>query len=340
MLSDLALLAFSLALILLSAEIFTNGVEALGKRLALSQAVVGSIFAAVGTAMPETILPFVAILLYGGDAGVSIGVGEILGAPFMLATLAFFLVGIAVLFGYKRGKRAFEFRVDAAVIKRDLIFFISMYSAAIFMPLIAGGSKVILAVFLVVAYFVYVWLTFKCESRGMIHVEELYIGRLVRFFRRRGRDETPVMLVLIAMQVICSLVIMVGGAHLFVEGLEKLSSSLGISPLLFALLAAPVATELPEKFNSVTWTLKGKDALAAGNITGAMVFQSAFPVSLGLIFTDWTFSGTALLSAVMALAAAIIILADVLIRKRLSPVTMISTGLLYLAYAAVIVLNH
>jgi cation:H+ antiporter len=148
------------------------------------------------------------------------------------------------------------------------------------------------------------------------------------------------MLVLIAMQVICSLAIMVGGAHLFVEGLEKLSSFLGISPLLFALLAAPVATELPEKFNSITWTLKGKDALAAGNITGAMVFQSAFPVSLGLIFTDWTFSGTALLSAVMALASAIIILADVLIRKRLSPVTMISAGLIYLAYAAVVVLNH
>jgi cation:H+ antiporter len=258
----------------------------------------------------------------------------------MLSTLAFFLVGITVLFAYSRGKRAFEFRVDAAVIRRDLTFFIFMYGAAIFIPLIWSGSKFILAGLLVIAYFVYVWLTVTCVSRGMARVEELYFGRLIRFFRRRGKDESPVLIVLIAMQVICSLAIMVGGAHLFVEGLEKLSSSWGISPLLFALLAAPVATELPEKFNSVTWTLKGKDALAAGNITGAMVFQSAFPVSLGLVFTDWTFSGTALLSAVMALAAAIIILAALLIRKRLSPVTMMSTGFIYLTYVVVIILKQ
>ena len=51
----------------------------------------GSILAAIGTAMPETILPFVAILMHGGDVARHIGVGAILGAPFMLATLAFFL---------------------------------------------------------------------------------------------------------------------------------------------------------------------------------------------------------------------------------------------------------
>ena len=112
-----------------------------------------------------------------------------------------------------------------------------------------------------------------------------------------------------------------------------------MNPLLFALLLAPVATELPEKVNSVTWTWKGRDTLALGNITGAMVFQATFPVSVGLLFTDWKLSGMALFSAVIALTSAFIVLVDLIFRKRLSPVTMLFGGALYLIYAIVLVFN-
>jgi cation:H+ antiporter len=44
---------------------------------------------------------------------------------------------------------------------------------------------------------------------------------------------------------------------------------------------------LPEKFNSVMWMRQKKDTLALGNITGAMVFQSTFPVAIGMAFTPW-----------------------------------------------------
>ena len=58
----------------------------------------------------------------------------------------------------------------------------------------------------------------------------------------------------------------------------------GVSELLLALVIAPIATELPEKFNSLIWVRQGKDTLAMGNITGAMVFQSAFPTFVALVF--------------------------------------------------------
>jgi cation:H+ antiporter len=147
----------------------------------------------------------------------------------------------------------------------------------------------------------------------------------------------PAGLPLIIFQVLSALTIMVGGAHIFVGNLEKLSVAWGISPLLFALLIAPVATELPEKFNSVTWTLKGRDTLAIGNITGAMVFQSTFPVSIGLLFTDWNISGFALFSAILALISAVIAIADIQIRGRLSPVTILFGGLFYIVYAVAII---
>ncbi len=80
--------------IVLACVLFTNAIEHLGEKLNLSEGAVGSVLAAVGTALPETILPLVAIVgayVTGSniEAGQEIGIGAILGAPFMLGTLAF-----------------------------------------------------------------------------------------------------------------------------------------------------------------------------------------------------------------------------------------------------------
>src|SRR5947208_12934592 len=97
-------LGVALVVILLSAELFTNGVEWVGEAFGLSEGAVGSVLAAVGTALPETMLPLVAILL-GHGGGEEIGTGAILGAPFMLTTLAMFVVGVSVLLFARGGRR-------------------------------------------------------------------------------------------------------------------------------------------------------------------------------------------------------------------------------------------
>ena len=75
--------------------------------------------------------------------------------------------------------------------------------------------------------------------------------------------------------------------------MEHLSKSVGIPAGLIALVLAPLATELPEKFNSVIWLRDNKDTLAIGNITGAMVFQSTIPVSIGVLFTPGSSTSSA-----------------------------------------------
>src|SRR3712207_2830191 len=97
-------LVLSAAAIVVAAAPFTNAIEILGERLNLGAGAVGSVLAAVGTALPETMIPVVAIvasLFTGASAAGEIGVGAILGAPFLLATLAMFVSGIAVL-SYRR----------------------------------------------------------------------------------------------------------------------------------------------------------------------------------------------------------------------------------------------
>lgn len=354
MVKDVLLLFVSLPVILLSAEIFTNSVESLGRRLSLSQAVVGSILAAIGTALPETILPLVAILMNGGDAAKKIGVGAILGAPFMLSTLAFFFVGVSAVFRSIRRSENLALELEIVSIRRDLLFFIAFYSLAIIVPLFVHRGHAYMAALLPVGYVVYAYRTFKGESAGIMHVGELYVSQLVLFVRRfftgtpsqytssllPDRQKLTASLFLILTQVILALILMIGGAHVFVKGLEEVSRALNMNPLLFALLIAPVATELPEKFNSITWTLKGRDALAMGNITGAMVFQSTFPVAIGLLFTEWNVSGLPLLSAFLALLSAVVLIVVMHFRRRVSPFAVLTCGSFYVLYVVAILLSR
>jgi len=71
-----------LIVILIAAEVFTNALEHLGEKLGISEGVTGSLFAAVGTALPETMVPLLAI--FAGTTSMAtnheIGVGAILGA--------------------------------------------------------------------------------------------------------------------------------------------------------------------------------------------------------------------------------------------------------------------
>ncbi|MBI5075681.1 MAG: sodium:calcium antiporter [Nitrospirae bacterium] len=337
MLISFLFLISGLVLILIAAEFFTNGIEEFGRHFSFSQAVVGSIFAAVGTALPETILPVVAIFMYGGASAKEIGVGAILGAPFMLSTLAFFLVGLTVTISALSKKRTFELKVEAHSIRRDLVFFLVMYASAIVLPIIGGKTLLVPISFALVAgYVFYAYLTFRSESAEMEHSEGMYLWRIIQSLKPLLLRPRPPLFVILV-QIMLALAVMIKGAHTFVQSLEVISVTFGMDPLIFSLLLAPVATELPEKFNSVTWTWKGRDTLALGNISGAMVFQSTFPVSVGLLYTDWNITGMALFSAVLAIISAAAVLGVITVTKRISPFVMLFGGVLYLVYAGVLI---
>src|SRR3954447_26139238 len=123
------LLAFSFAVVLAGALLFTNAVEWIGHRLQLGEGAVGSILAAVGTATPETLIAIVALLSVE-QGSEDVAIGAIVGAPFLLATLAMGLVG---LFAYAyRDRRDQGVRLEAhgPTLERDLIFFLAFFTLA------------------------------------------------------------------------------------------------------------------------------------------------------------------------------------------------------------------
>jgi cation:H+ antiporter len=331
---DVLWLVASFAVILAGALLFTNAVEWAGYRLGLGEGATGSLLAAVGTAMPETLIPIIAVL-EGSEGSSDVALGAIIGAPFLLATIAMALVGIsASLFSSSdRRPQGTRLEADVAVLDRDLVFFLIFFAAAIAFGIgLPLAARLVIAVVFVVAYVVYVRRTL---AHGGAVEEAEAIGPLIMDRSRRGEPAGRT----IVLQMLIGLGAIVGGAHLFVEELIAVAEDVGIEPLVLSLVLAPLATELPEKANSFLWVREGKDSLALGNITGAMVFQSHIPVAFGLAFTDWDLGTSATLSGLLGLAGGVTAYWALRLRDRFEPLAIAIWICLFLAYVAYVVVE-
>ncbi len=320
---DLVLLIASFAVILAGALLFTNAVEWIGYRLQLGEGAVGSLLAAVGTAMPETLIAVVALL--EGSKSEDIAVGAIVGAPFLLATLAMGLVGLsAYLYRHSR-PQGITLEAHVPTLDRDLLFFLVFFALALALGLSAPDwLRVTAGVAFIAAYPGYVWLTLS--QGGVVQAEET----LNPLIMARGDIATGMGVAIL--QFLVGLGAMVGGAHLFVEELLNVAESVGVEAIVLSLILAPLATELPEKVNSFFWVREGKDSLALGNITGAMVFQSMIPVGIGLLFTDWDLSGNAAVSVALGLAGGVIAYWALRLRDRFELPAVLAWIALYVAF--------
>jgi cation:H+ antiporter len=274
-----------LIVILIAAEVFTNALEHLGEKLGISEGVTGSIFAAVGTALPETIVPLLALLAGTTDAHVNeeIGVGAILGAPLMLSTLSISLLAFAVL--KKRGANG-HFHPEKTGLKRDLDFFIVAFgfaTLALFVPHEIKSVRFAMSFAMVMTYFIYIMLTLRA-SKGLVQEGHATEAEGPMFLCKLG---LPNNMAVVSVQLLVGLGLLIAGAKGFIFGIQGVSELLGITPLLLSLLIIPIATELPEKINSILWVRKNKDTLAFGNITGALVFQGTLLPAIGIMLTPW-----------------------------------------------------
>jgi cation:H+ antiporter len=190
--------------------------------------------------------------------------------------------------------------------------------------------RALFSVALVGVYVTYVVMTFRASNdlvdagHGTEAPGKMLISRL----------GVPTNMATIVVQLALAVALLVWGAEGFIHGVRGVSQALGVSPLLLSLLIIPIATELPEKVNSILWIRRGKDTLAFGNITGAMVFQGTLLPAIGILLTPWTPRIEVVTGIVITLAAAAWLRINV--RERGVPVwALLVCGVLYVTYLAI-----
>lgn len=296
MLLTLTLFFLSAGAIYLACEFFVNGIEWCGRRMNLGATAVGSVLAAFGTALPESAVTFTAVVFGKTPAQKDLGVGAAMGGPLVLATLAYAVVGVALIFNRQRLQRdSHEVRVDHARMSRDQAAFLAVFVAKVALGLMAFAVKPWLGTLFLVAYAIYVWREIQ-DSDTAPEEEDLEPLRL------RPNVAEPTLGWALLQAALALLVIGVA-SHTFVAQLEAIGTAMHWSPHLVALLLSPVATELPETMNALIWVRQGKERLALANISGAMMIQATIPSALGIFFTPWYFDGALLASGVMTALA-------------------------------------
>ncbi len=290
-----ALFLAGLLLMLAAAALFTNAVEWVAGEFGLGHALAGTVLAAIGTALPESIVPVVA-LIGGGRAAAATATGAILGAPFMLATVGLGLTGVVCLISGRT-----HLLVPGPSSRAVLYAFLGSYLLLIAGAFVPTPVRWADAALLAGLYALFVRRSLRDDRTSGESGETLLAARLLH---RPGGG-----LALGAAQLLVALVTLALASELFILALEGIAPVIRLSALVLALLLVPLATELPELVAGSLWVARGRDLLALGNVTGAMVFQATVPAIIGLCFTPWDPSGIGFLAAAVTISGALVALA-------------------------------
>ena len=324
-------LLVSAVVIYLACEYFVNGVEWVGRKLAVGEQATGSILAAFGTALPESVVTLVAVVFGVNAAQKSIGIGAALGGPLVLSTIAYATVGITLILLRRRLPVGQAVRGEFRRLARDQGWFILIFIAKIGLGLVVLAYKPWLGALFLAAYGLYFWTEMRRgegdEEKG--HIEPLKLTPGL---------ESPSMLAS-SSQMLIALAVIFGASRVFVSQLNELGPLLGIKPQLLALLLSPVATELPETLNAVIWVRQGKYRLALANISGAMMIQATVPSALGIFFTPWLLDKSLILGAAVTLVA-VAVMFVAFMSGLVSRLLLASMALLYVAFAVILLAYH
>jgi cation:H+ antiporter len=306
MIATVALLLGAAAVIYVACEFFVNGVEWVGDRFGVSRTAVGTVLAAFGTALPESVVTLVAVAFGTTPAQHDIGVGAALGGPLVLSTIAYAVVGLVFLASRAPGGRRIAQEFSTRRLAHDQFWFLVIFVFKVGLGLVAFAWKPWLGVLFLAAYGLYVWRELRNEGHAADEAGECEPLKL------RPHSAHPATGWAL-LQTGVALVVIFFASQLFVHQLEAVGPWLGLSPQLVALLLSPVATELPEILNAVIWVRQGKTSLALGNISGAMMIQATVPSALGMFFTPWLLDRPLLWGAGVTMAA---IVATLLLLRR------------------------
>jgi len=343
--------------IYLACEWFVNAVEWLGVRLEVGPVAVGTVLAAAGTALPESVVTLVAVLFGSPDRGAEIGVGAALGGPLVVGTIAYGVTGVVLLLRRRSRLRALVVvpaaadavaaspaspsargepptptapdvdelaGIDTAWLARDQAWFLVIFAAILALGLVSFAIKPWFGFLFLAVYGVY----FRREVSG--GGEQASPGDLGPLKVQPGR-EIPSTVAVVA-QTLVTLAGVFVASLVFVRQLEWVGPALGLPPVVVALLLSPVATELPETMNAIIWVRQGKAELALANLSGAMMIQATVPSAIGLFVTPWLFDVPLILAAIATMAAIGYLLTS-LRRGRLTPARLAAAGSFYVGFA-------
>lgn len=257
-------LAGSLALLVFSADKFTQAAERIGLYFGLSSFIVGATIVSIGSSMPELATSIIAVLNGVSEFPISNAIGSNIANCLLVGGICSLVVG--------------TLRVKQKLIDVDLPFF--FISTALFLVLVMDKTISVLdACLMLILLGVFMVYTIFDEEKNAIvdFVHDHLAGRIQLHF----------------LDAICLIGGAVGiyfSADFTIKSVTQIADILHISSSIIAMLAVAIGTSLPELVVSIRAVLNGKHSIALGNIFGSNVFNILAVTGIPAFFGPVTIS--------------------------------------------------
>ncbi|MBD5282831.1 MAG: calcium/sodium antiporter [Bacteroides sp.] len=278
-------LLLGLGLILVGANVLTDGASAIARRFGLSDLVVGLTVVAFGTSAPELAISILSAI--SGSAPLAIG--NVVGSNIFNILM---IIGVTAI-------------VSPIVIERSVMSLeIPMVILSSVVLLMLGNSGIIdgtginivsrlSGLFLLLLFLLFMRYTFASAKNPEVAsatdepaVKSMNIWRAILY-------------------VIIGLAALIWGGDRFVDGASGIASGLGVSEAVIGLTIVAAGTSLPELATSIVAAVKGKPGMAVGNVIGSNIFNVLMVLGASAVITPLPFGSIGNLDLLTLLAASV-----------------------------------
>jgi len=242
------LIIIGVALLYFGAEWLIRGATGIGRQLGMESLLIGLTIVAFGTSAPELVVSIAAALRGSGD----IALGNVIGSN--ICNIGLILAVAALIRPVSVQRQLVKFDMPLVVVL-SVILLIFMWNGVL-----ARWQAGLFAVGLVS----YILLSIRLAKKSGAAVE----GEL-----EEALANAPAKPWLAIVLVVVGIVVLVGGASLFVDGAVRLATMLNVSEAVIGLTVVAIGTSLPELATSVVAALKKESDIAVGNVVGSNIFN-------------------------------------------------------------------
>jgi cation:H+ antiporter len=241
------------------ADLFVDGASKLARRFGISPLVIGLTVVAFGTSAPEMAVNILAAIQ--GNNGIVMG--NVVGSNIFNV---FVVIGVCAVIK--------PLLVTGQIVKIDIPI-MAVASLATWWFAQNGVIEKYEALILVLGIVGYTLLQLQLSKKEKQAVKEEYAEEY-----SQGNSSLKSTLFLIG-----GLLLLVGGARMFVYGATEIARLWGVSEQVIALTIVSIGTSLPELAASIAATLKGEREIAIGNVVGSNLFNILCVLGFSGIFS-------------------------------------------------------
>lgn len=287
MLVTIAIFIVSMAVLLKSADLFTDNVEVLGRKFNIPGFILGVTIVAASTSLPELASSIMAV-----NSGVSeIVLGNVIGSNI---TNILLIIGFSCLFLKK------ETNITWDLYHGDITFLIAS-TIILGIILIDGQVTMFEAGLLLIGYLIYI----------------LYNVDINKKIDNTDKDEKVTFNYINVLQILMSIILITVSADYLIQSSVQLSQMLNIGSDVIALTLIALGTSLPELVVSLMAVRRGNIELAIGNVTGSNIFNTFMVVGIPRLLGDLAITSTLFPETYIYLLIALTLFMSVILDKKL-----------------------